>query len=60
MIISILKRRYFNHYISKFVGFIQIYYTINLYIIIFLSFINLYFEFIDLYDKFELIKLFSL
>ena len=52
MIINILKnqsRRYYNNYIIKFIGFISIYYAINLNIILFfISYSNLYLASIDL------------
>ena len=51
MIVSRLKnwsRRYSSHYTIKIVGFMQIYYTINLDIISFMVFSYLYFRFIDL------------
>ena len=46
MVVSMLKnwnRRYYNHYIIKFIGFISIYYAINLDIVLsFMVFSNLY------------------
>ena len=52
MVISTLKKwscRYSNHYIVKFIGFILIYYDINLDIVLsFMVFSNLYLKSIDL------------
>ena len=52
MVVSMLKKwnhRYYNHYIIKFVGFISIYYAINLDIVSsFMVFSILYFRSIDL------------
>ena len=52
MVVSMLKNwsfRYFNHFIIKFVGFMLIYYIINLDIISsFIVFSNLCIEYIDL------------
>ena len=51
-IINILKNlshRYYNHYIIKFIGFMPIYYAINLnFVSYFMVFSNMYFEFINL------------
>ena len=59
MVIKILKsRRYFIHYIIKFISFMSIYYDINSDIVLFfIIFSNLYIGFID-HCKFESIKLF--
>ena len=52
MVVIILKnrsRKYFSHYIIKFIGFTLIYYAINPDIILFfMIFSNLYIEFMDL------------
>ena len=52
MVVIILKnrsRKYFSHYIIKFIGFMLIYYAINLNVILlFMNFSNLYIESIDL------------
>ena len=52
MVINISKNwnyRYYNHYIIKFVGFVTIYYTINLDIVSsYMVFSYLYFESINL------------
>ena len=52
MVISMLKirnRRYYSHYIIKFIGFMPSYYTINLNIILLcMVFNNLYLKSIDL------------
>ena len=52
MVVIILKNwsfKYFNHFIIKFIGFMLIYYIINLDIISsFIVFSNLYIEYIDL------------
>ena len=62
MVVSILKNyghRYYSHYIIKFVGFMPIYYTINLGIVSsYMVFSCLYLGFVDL--KFESIILFFL
>ena len=53
IIINMLKNnwtpRYYNYYIIEFIGFISIYYVINLYIVsLFTVFFNLYFKYINL------------
>ena len=52
MVVIILKnrsRKYFSYYITKFIGFMLIYYAINLNVILlFMIFSNLYIESIDL------------
>ena len=53
IIINMLKNnwtpRYYNYYIIEFIGFISIYYVINLDIVsLFTVFFNLYFKYINL------------
>ena len=55
-----LRRRYFNHYIIKFISFIPIYYTINLNIVSSCMIFNYLYLISVIYCKFESIILFFL
>ena len=61
IIVIMLKncsRRYSSYYIIKFIGFIPIYYVINLYIILSYLVFNYLYRDLSIYYKFELIIIF--